>query len=109
MEKPLAGGLPDWALAVWHRAIGTLDLRPYDLRRHANDTFVAVRVDYEIRTMLMGQKPPGQNPNYIDYTKPPATDRFREAIEAATEKITGQRRLKPKLAVFENTHITRTA
>ena|GEM_PF-5880657 len=103
MQKRTAQGLPDWALAVWHRAVGGADLQVYDLRRHANDTMLAAAVDYEIRTMLMGQKPPGQNPNYLDFTRPPVTDRFKDALLAASARITEQRRLAPKLA-FLRTH-----
>jgi len=100
MQKKKAEGLPDWALAIWRRAVGGADLSPYDLRRHANDTLLAAGVDYEIRTMLVGQKPPGQNPNYLDFTRPPVTDRFKQAIFAASAWITKQRRLAPKLAIL---------
>ena len=61
---------------------------------------LAAGVDYEIRTMLVGQKPPGQNPNYLDFTRPPVTDRFKDALLAASTRITEQRRLAPKLAIL---------
>jgi integrase len=98
LQKPKAEGLPDWALDRWHAAVGSLDLIPYDLRRHANDLLMAAGVDFEIRSMLIGQKPPGQNPNYLDFTRPPVTDRFKDAILAATAQLAKQRQLPRKLA-----------
>jgi integrase len=96
-DKKTTHGLPDWAMGAWHRAT-TPGLRPYDLRRHANNTLLEVGVDSEIRSMLVGQKPPGQNPNYLDFTKPPVTDRFAEALELASARIRKARVLPRKLS-----------